>query len=283
MPLFPRVLTPLRFRLPLGRSVSTLTFQPQPALDGGFTHAINSSTAFAPQPAIIVLQEWWGINDQIKDHAQRLANETGATAIIPDLYNGKSTLDAEEASHLMSNLDWTKALGELEELVVDLRKGENAERKIGAVGFCMGGALSLALASKLSKSPHPLNAVSSFYGTPSAEHFDIGSIPIVTPCQAHFGEKDEFAGFSDVETAKKLEKAWTEAIKTHGGFHAKGLHKLEANVYIYPGQGHAFMNNLSWAIAKRSELGFVGGFDPDLVNTAWRRTFHFFIEHLKTL
>jgi carboxymethylenebutenolidase len=74
--------------------------------------------------AIIVLQEWWGVNKQCQQHAQQLADRTGAHTVIPDLYKGKVGVDAEEASHLMNNLDWRKAIQELEELVDQLKEAK---------------------------------------------------------------------------------------------------------------------------------------------------------------
>ncbi|KAJ3405782.1 hypothetical protein HDV05_006348, partial [Chytridiales sp. JEL 0842] len=150
------------------------TFEPHPTIE----HPLHGATApHAPQPAVIVLQEWWGIND------------TGAIAVVPDLYNGKSTVDAEEASHLMSNLDWQKALNDLESLAVALQKNpeeSDVRRKVGGVGFCMGGALSLALAARMAEKKRALNAAISFYGIPSKELIDVSKIPLSTPVQAHF-------------------------------------------------------------------------------------------------
>jgi hypothetical protein len=129
-------------------------FEPRATLE----HPLHGATASdALQPAIIVIQEWWGCNDQIKTHAQRIANGTGAVALVPDLYRGKSTLDAAEAKHMMDDLDWALALKELASLAVS--EGSGMKRKIGSIGFCMGGALSLALAATLAKNNTPLNGM----------------------------------------------------------------------------------------------------------------------------
>ncbi|KAI8852052.1 dienelactone hydrolase family-domain-containing protein [Chytridium lagenaria] len=184
--------------------IPVLSFEPHATLD----HPLHGSTAsFAPQPSIIVLQEWWGVNDQIKDHAQRIANNTGAKTYVPDLYNGKSTADAEEASHMMGNLDWDKALKSLEDLSTKLQTVDGQPAKLGATGFCMGGALSLALAGRMAKTKTPLNAVVAFYGIPPAK-FDVSGIPAKTPVQAHFGSEDNYVGFSDLTAAKALAKKW---------------------------------------------------------------------------
>lgn len=130
-------------------------------------------------PAIIVIQEWWGVNEQIKVHAQKLADLTGAEAIIPDLYKGKIGLEAEEASHLMDNLDFKNAIDEIEVLCADLQK-DDPERKIAAVGFCMGGSLALATAALIKK---PLAAVAPFYGIPPEALCDCAAIVAKTPIQ----------------------------------------------------------------------------------------------------
>ncbi|KAI8806895.1 dienelactone hydrolase family-domain-containing protein [Cladochytrium replicatum] len=244
---------------------------------------LNGADSFAPNPVVLVLQEWWGVNEQVKAHGERIANGTSATVLIPDLYNGKSTVDAEEASHMMSSLDWEKALENLETLTTALRAHGNERRKIGTLGFCMGGAMSLALSARLAKTSHPLNAAVTFYGVPSPKLIDVSEIPIRTPVQGHFGELDDFKGFADPETARALERKWADAIRTHGGVHAQGLHKLEANVFIYPGQGHAFMNDLKKYQDLRKELKFKGDFDRHFVDGVWGNVFEFLREHLKTL
>lgn len=258
------------------RLFSTATAAPFPvhrfAPHATLEHPLHGSTAKdALQPSIIVIQEWWGVNDQIKAHAQRIANNTGATAIVPDIYYGKTTLDAEEAKHMMDGLDWAKALKDLESLA--MTEGASRKRKVGTVGFCMGGALSLALAARMVKNSNPLNACVSFYGIPPKQLIDVSSIPIKTPVQAHFGELDDFVGFSDIGAAKKLAEEWGIAVKQAGGIHSKGFHSLESNVFIHPKVGHAFMNE----VQKREY------FNKEDVDKTWSQVFAFFIEHLKTV
>ncbi|KAI9322113.1 dienelactone hydrolase [Dichotomocladium elegans] len=218
--------------------------------------------------AIIVLQEWWGINDQIKAHGQRIANYTGARTVVPDLYKGKIGLTAEEASHLMNGLDWKVAINELEILAKHL----NAEgyNKLGAIGFCMGGALSLALASQLNNPP--LKAAVTCYGTPPADAFDVSKITSATAVQGHFGGKDGLAGFSDPSAADSLEKNLK--------------HASDVIIYRYPEQGHAFLNDDDWSIEKRKELGFVDknieplSAEQAVRDEAWSRIYAYFIKHL---
>ncbi|KAI8985119.1 dienelactone hydrolase [Pilobolus umbonatus] len=220
--------------------------------------------------AIIVLQEWWGVNDTIKKHAQRISDNTGADTIIPDLYKGKIGLTAEEASHLMSNLDWDVAIGEIEQLVEKLRK--DGYKNIGSIGFCMGGGLSLALASHASKIGKPIQSAVVCYGSPP-EQFDVTLIDKQTAIQGHFGGKDGLKGFSDPSTADALE--------------GKLKNAKDAVIYRYPGQGHAFLNDDDWAIEKRKELGFVDkSIEPfseeqSVRNQAWERIYQFFTTQLK--
>ncbi|KAI8377585.1 dienelactone hydrolase [Radiomyces spectabilis] len=222
--------------------------------------------------AIIVLQEWWGINDQIKSHAQRLADHTGAFTVVPDLYKGKLGLNAEEASHLMNGLDWKTAINELDELAANLREAKYS--KIGSIGFCMGGGLSLALASRLAETRHPLRAAVACYGTPPGDIFDVRKITKITPVQGHFGGKDKMAGFSDPGAADALE------------FNLHSNKAADATIYRYPEQGHAFMNDDDWSINQRKELGFVDRnvdvrtAEKAARDLAWSRIFDFFVKNL---
>ncbi|KAI8081278.1 dienelactone hydrolase [Halteromyces radiatus] len=231
------------------------------------------TTSKIPGASIIVLQEWWGVNNQCKQHAQRLADDTGAHTVIPDLYKGKVGVDAEEASHLMKNLDWRNAISELQQLTLQLHEAKYPS--VGSIGFCMGGGLSLALASHLATaSKYPLKACVSCYGTPPGDLYDVRDITTVTPVQGHFGGKDTMKGFSDPEAADALE------------FNLR-IHKTaESIIYRYPEQGHAFMNDEEWSIEQRKNLGFVDKTsDPKVTEQqvrelAWSRINSFFVQHL---
>jgi len=232
-------------------------------LDGTNIPVFVFNVKNAPEntPAIIVLQEWWGINDQIKKFAQYFADH-GYQAIIPDLYRGKIGVDAEEASHLMSNLDFKDAVKDIEACICHLREN-SPQRKIAITGFCMGGALSLASAVLL---PTQLQASLPFYGIPSPSLCDLKTIK--TPVQAHFGDLDTIPGFSDKEAANQLEVQLKEA-------------GVPYEFYRYPNQGHAFMNDTEWSFQKRKEMG-LPPYDPQVVKTAWERVFSFLQKHLKS-
>src|SRR5436309_16071686 len=95
------------------------------------------------RPGIIVIQEWWGLNDQICGVADRFAR-AGYNALAPDLYKGRLTAVPDEANHLMSGLDFPDATHQ------DLRGAaqnlKSASGKVAVMGFCMGGALTTAAA-----------------------------------------------------------------------------------------------------------------------------------------
>ncbi|ORX44952.1 alpha/beta-hydrolase [Hesseltinella vesiculosa] len=221
--------------------------------------------------AIIMLQEWWGINDTIKSHAQHLSDLTGIHIAVPDLYKGKVGLTAEEASHLMNGLDWELAVKELGQLVEHLRGQGYA--KIGAIGFCMGGALSLALASAATQAKAPIQAAIACYGTPP-DDFKVESITPETAVQGHFAGKDKQVGFSDPAAADAL-----EVKLAHLG--------NRCNIFRYPEQGHAFLNDDDWGISKRKELGFVSKeIDPKkdeqaVRDQAWQRITLLFLDTLQ--
>ncbi|KAI9256576.1 dienelactone hydrolase [Phascolomyces articulosus] len=225
-----------------------------------------------PGSAIIVLQEWWGIDTQIKVHAQRIADSTGIFSVVPDLYKGKIGVTAEEANHLMSNLDWNTAVGELGELTEQLYEAKY--RDVGSIGFCMGGGLSLALASKMAETRKPLKAAVTCYGTAPGDKFDVRTITKKTPVQGHFGGQDKMAGFSDPAAADALE------------FNLKANSLTDVEIFRYPDQGHAFLNDQDWNIEKRKELGFISkDVDPkqteaDVRLLAWDRINKFFIKNL---
>ena len=98
----------------------------------------------AGAPAVVVIQEWWGLNDQIRGVADRLA-QAGYVALVPDLYRGKSTVEKEEAHHLMTGLDFADAATQDVRGAIQYLKTRSA--KVGCVGFCMGGARTLLAAA----------------------------------------------------------------------------------------------------------------------------------------
>ena len=133
-------------------------------------------------PAVVVIQEWWGLNDQIRGVADRLAH-AGYRALVPDLYRGKSTVEQEEAHHLMTALNFGDAASQDVRGAVQYLKAGGA--KVGCVGFCMGGALTLLAAANVPE----LDAAVTWYGCPPLEYIDAGKIAI--PLQGHWATQDE--------------------------------------------------------------------------------------------
>ncbi|KAI4322519.1 hypothetical protein L6164_022205 [Bauhinia variegata] len=201
-------------------------------------------------PGIVVLQEWWGVDFEIKNHAVKISQlGSGFKALIPDLYRGKVGLDVAEAQHLMDGLDWQGAVKDIAASVNWLKA--NGSKKAGVTGYCMGGALSIASSVLVPE----VDAVVAFYGVCSPLLADPSQAK--APVQAHFGEQDNFVGFSDVTAAKSLE----EKLKASGVPH---------EVYIYPGNGHAFMNRSAEGIERRKNMGMADE-DEDAVQLAWSR------------
>ncbi|XP_052193374.1 uncharacterized protein LOC127801902 [Diospyros lotus] len=199
---------------------------------------------------IVVLQEWWGVDFEIKNHALKISQfDPGYKALIPDLYRGKIGLDVAKAQHLMDGLDWQGAVKDIRASVNWLK--ENGSKKVGVTGFCMGGALSIASSVLVPE----VDAVVAFYGVPSSQLADPSNAK--APVQAHFGELDSFVGFSDVTAAKGLE----EKLKASG---------VPYEVHVYPGNGHAFMNRSPEGVQRRKSMGMAGE-DEVSAELAWSR------------
>jgi carboxymethylenebutenolidase len=193
--------------------------------------------------SVVVLQEWWGLNDQIKGVANRLA-EAGYRALVPDLYKGKVTLEAAEAEHLMGHLDFGDAATQDIRGAVQYLK-ENT-LKVALLGFCMGGALSILAAVHVKE----VDAVVCWYGIPPQEAADPSTIKI--PLQGHFAQEDEHFTPAQVDVLESRLKEGNVPYE---------IHRYQAD--------HAFGN----------ETG--DRHDPEAANLAWQRTFDFLAKHIK--
>ncbi|KRX06472.1 hypothetical protein PPERSA_05085 [Pseudocohnilembus persalinus] len=194
---------------------------------------------------LILIQEWWGVNESICNTADKFA-KAGFQVLVPDLYRGKIAKDTEDAGHLLNELQWDQAIKDIG-AAGKLMKTNYGCEKVGILGFCMGGALTIA---SLSAHPDLFYAGSPYYGIPDLNKFPLKNIKV--PVLAHFGEKDDMKGFSDQESAQKLQQQ------------AKEL-KLDFHVKIYPNAGHAFMNS------ERPDV-----FKPEIYNIAFQNTVEFF-------
>ncbi|CAO3658839.1 unnamed protein product [Rhizopus stolonifer] len=168
----------------------------------------------------------------------------------------------------MGKLDWEIAIGEIEQLIEQL-KGQGYNH-IGSIGFCMGGGLSFALAVDSAKRNSPIQAAVGCYGT-CPDNFDVSLIKD-TAIQGHFGGKDGVEGFSDPATAVAFEAKLTQAKDVH--------------FYHYPEQGHSFLNADAWGVNTRKELGFLEKEKDAVVEEkevrelAWDRIYSLFISRL---
>lgn len=150
--------------------------------DGGSGRAYLAE-AGTGRPGLILIQEWWGLNAHIRDIAERFA-AAGYTTLAPDLYRGRLAADADEASHLMAGLDFADATHQ--DMAGALAYLKARCPKVGVLGFCMGGALTIAAAVHL----QGLAAASCFYGIPPSGFADPARIAI--PFQGHFAERDDW-------------------------------------------------------------------------------------------
>ena len=190
------------------------------------------------QPGFVVIQEWWGLNDQIKKTADRLAG-AGYRALVPDLYRGKVATASDEANHLMTNLNFPDAAGQDVRGAVQYLK--QSSKKVAVGGFCMGGALTILAALLVPE----MDAGACFYGIPPLDAAESTKIQIPLIC--HFANMDDWctpAKVNELEAALKRSKSQFE-------------------LYRYDAQ-HAFMNEA------RPEV-----YDAVSAKTAWERTFEF--------
>lgn len=150
------------------------------------------ASAGAGKPAVIVIQEWWGLNPQICKMADRFA-AAGFTALAPDLYHGRVTQDPDEAGHLMNGLDFPGATHQdIRGAVLHLAK---TAPKVGVTGFCMGGRLAFLTAAAL---PDQVAAAAPFYGGGIVNHLGQASA-IKAPMLLFFADKDGFIPLDQVQ------------------------------------------------------------------------------------
>jgi carboxymethylenebutenolidase len=196
---------------------------------------------------IIVIQEWWGLVPHIKDVADRFAAE-GYVALAPDLYNGKTTTEPDEAGKLMMEMKIDEAARDMSG-AVDYLLGLDATTgdKAGCVGFCVGGGLSMYLAGS---NPN-IGACVVYYGVLPMAQADHDSIS--APILGHYADGDDFL---KVDAVRDLESTLKGAGK-HAEFH------------VYENTAHGFFND------SRSEV-----YDAGAAKTSWERTLAFFKQHL---
>lgn len=193
-------------------------------------------------PGVVVIQEWWGVNDQIKGVAEQLA-AAGYRVLVPDLYKGKVTLEAAEAEHLMSNLDFGDAATQNIRGAVQYLKADST--KVAVMGYCMGGALTVLAAVHVPET----DVAVCWYGVPPEEAADTRTIAI--PFQGHFALQDSFFSPEQVDALEARLKA--------GG--------VNYEFYRYDAE-HAFGNENN------------ASYDPAATKQAWERSLAFLSQHL---
>ncbi|MBV9094270.1 MAG: dienelactone hydrolase family protein [Streptosporangiaceae bacterium] len=199
-------------------------------------------------PGLIIIQEWWGLDDHIVDVADRFARE-GFVALAPDLYDGQVTHDEQEAIRLMQQLPPAQAVADLSG-AVDYLLGQPQAigDAVGVVGFCFGGGFVLRLAARAGAK---VAAAVVFYGAVNPGE-DLSGIRAAV--QGHFGEQDQ-----SIPPQRAREEL--DQIRQQTG--------VPVEVYSYDA-GHAFAN----------DLNLIGTHDPDATELAWARSLHFLRTHL---
>ena len=206
--------------------------------------------AGAKAPGMVVIQEWWGLNDQIKGVADKLA-KAGYRALVPDLYRGKTAVDAKEANHLMTGLNFGDAASQDIRGAVQFLKKDSP--KVGVTGFCMGGALTVLSAVNVPEA----DAGVIWYGYPPLEYVDAKKIR--APLLGHWATHDQAFAIGGVDA---LEKKLREAsVKFE-------FHRYDAK--------HAFANET----ADQKKLDMLK-YDPKAAEQAWQRTMDFLAKQLK--
>ncbi len=203
-----------------------------------------------PHPGVVVIQEWWGLNENIRDIARRFAG-AGFVALAPDLYHGKVTKEPDEAQKAMMALDQAQVAKDLAGAVKALQSYDFvAPKRVGVTGFCMGGYITLVFAAAAG---NDLGAAVSFYGggyTPTEQ----GVAGIQSPLLAIYAGRDESTPEAERERLRQL---LTDQGKTF-------------DMVMYPDAEHAFFND------ERPEV-----YNPAAAADAWKRTLSWFGTYLR--
>lgn len=200
-----------------------------------------------PFPGVIVIHEWWGLNDQVKEEAHKLAAE-GYLALAVDLYRGRLAASSDEAHELSRGLPEDRARRDLQAAFEFLAaRSDVRPDRIGSLGWCMGGGYSLQLALEEPR----LAAAVIYYGRLATEESALSRLR--APLLGLFGEED---GGIPARSVRAFEAA---------------LEKLgkPAQIHLYPGAGHAFAN------ATRPS------YRQQAAEDAWKKTLAFLAENLK--
>lgn len=225
----------IEFKRPDGQSIQGYLAEP-----ANKTHA----------PGVVVIQEWWGLDEEVKSVADRLA-KAGYRALVPDLYRGKLALEAKEAEHLMGDLNFGDAASQDIRGAVQYLKNTGS-LKVAVTGFCMGGALTVLSACNVPE----LDGTVVWYGYPPLEYVNANAI--AKPMMAHWATHDEFFANSGVD---QLEAKLNDAGVSH-------------EFYRYDAK-HAFAN------PKSDKRGLPPlQYNAAAAKLAWDRTIEFLQKHI---
>lgn len=204
-----------------------------------------------PLPGILVIHEWWGLNDNVRAMTRRLAAE-GYVALAVDLYGGEVAETPDQARALVRTVDPKRALqnleGAREHLAARLGATGDREDRIGVIGWCFGGGWSLRAALDM---PDGIDAAVVYYGQPVTDRAELAKLK--APLLGIFGADD---GSIPVASVKQLESTLRELGK-------------DVEIHVYEGAGHAFANP--------SGTHYV----PQAAEAAWNETVAFLAEHLQ--
>jgi carboxymethylenebutenolidase len=199
-------------------------------------------------PGVIVIQEWWGLVDHIRDVCDRFA-AAGFVALAPDLYHGVTVDEPDEAGKAMMAMQLDQAARDMSGAVDELVRQSGAEQ-VGVIGFCMGGGLALVLATQR---PDAVAAVVACYGIIPWPDVQPDYSALSAAVLGHFASEDDF---------------FTPAAAEALGEELRGLGK-EAEIIVYPGTDHAFFNDT------RPEV-----YNAAAARAVWDRSLEFFHAHL---
>ncbi len=217
--------------------------------NGSAAQGYIASTESSSGPGVVVIQEYWGLVDHIKDVCDRFAAE-GFVALSPDLYHGEKVAEPDEAGKLMMAMSLDQAGKDLSGAVDEVDSRSNGHG-VGVIGFCMGGGLALMLASQR---PDKVRAVVPFYGAAPWEGAQPDYSALTGAVLGHYAGHDEWAS---PEVARALVRTLREAGNS------------DVDIHIYPDTEHAFFNDT------RPEV-----YDAEASALAWQRTIEFLRSHI---
>jgi carboxymethylenebutenolidase len=210
--------------------------------NGGTAQGYLAIPASGSGPGVVVIQEWWGLNDQIREVCDAWAAD-GFVTLAPDLYHGVVTTEPDEAGKILMSLNMEQAAKDMVGAVDALAAHDAVSSAgVGVVGFCAGGALALWLATLR---PERVRAVAPFYGIIGFPAATPDWSKLAGPVQGHYAENDDYANPTAVA-------AFADELRALG---------KTVEVFTYAGTEHAFTNH------QRPEV-----YDADATKLAFDRT-----------